>query len=65
MKTGLKFGVNFNGSKGYLDHIEIISEGPQTTGKNYLSRSDFLSAEKKVFSVFYLPDKGVLIEFKH
>ena len=26
-KTGQKFNINFNGSKGYLNNIEITSEG--------------------------------------
>ena len=65
-KTGNKFSVNFNGSKGYLSHIEIIAEGVQKKRNNILwvermHNSDG-SLMDKTIKIFFSSEMGVRIE---
>lgn len=54
-KTGLKFSVHFNGSKGYLDNIEISCElsSPARTP---------IQAEGKEICLFHDYAKGLLLK---
>lgn len=64
-RTGNKFQVTFNGSKGYLSHIEISSEGKQDERNNIiwvsLLRNKDGSLKSKTISIFY-SDAGIRVE---
>jgi len=67
-KTGNKFSVIFNGSKGYLDNIEFVCEGKQKDGINYI-HIDSIRNQKglpinKMVSVYHSEENGVRIEVK-
>lgn len=61
-KTENKFSLTFNGSKGYLDNIEISCEGYQTAN-NRISCVDIFNknggVKKKVINVFFSEANGV------
>lgn len=63
-KTGNKFSVVFNGSKGYLDNIEIICEGWQKEN----NRIDLFKLTNKngtlrnvVVNIFHSHENGVRV----
>lgn len=63
-ETGNKFSVNFNGSKGYLDNIEISCEGVQKEN-NRINVNEFRNKnrtfKKKQVNVYYSEENGVRI----
>lgn len=64
-KTGNKFSVNFNGSKGYLSNVEIIAEGTQKERNNFIliEQIDFRNAKRKKLkaSIYHSDQNGVRI----
>ncbi len=64
-KTGAKFSVEFNGSKGYLNHITISCEGSQTAD-NTICFDKWTTKQgalrKKVVSIYHSQEHGVRIE---
>lgn len=62
-KTGNKFSISFNGSKGYLDHIEIYCEGFQQDDDNRIDWYDLFnrdgSFKKKILNVYHSEKNGV------
>lgn len=60
--TGNKFWVHFNGSKGYLDHLEISCEGVQGKEKR-ISMLHIVNKngtiKKKMLNIFYSDKYGV------
>ena len=62
-KTGQKFSVNFNGSKGYLHNVEITCEGKQSTDfNNRVYHPEFSDTINKTLRVYYDKQKGVKVE---
>lgn len=63
--TGNKFHVSFNGSKGYLSHIEIGCEGRQSDGENIIwmngLRTQRGQLRSKMVSIYYSEEKGVRV----
>lgn len=57
-ETGRKFSVNFNGSKGYLDHIEIWCES-QKGYKNRIDKFDLVNPNGKFVTVHFSKENGV------
>lgn len=66
-KTGNKFSVELNGSKGYLSHLEITCEGYQTFGLNRIFCDDFYTKKghvrKREISIFYSDHNGIRLKF--
>jgi len=66
MKTGRKFSVIFNGSKGYLSNIEITCEGFQTVGDNVIcienQRTKKGGLKSKMVSIYHSNENGVRID---
>lgn len=65
-RTGNKFSVNFNGSKGYLSHIEITAEGRQEK-RNNIIWVERLTLKKgrlmsKMITLFYSDENGVRVD---
>lgn len=64
-KTGNKFSVNFNGSKGYLDNIEIVSEGVQKDNDNIIPIQDYLTQKgtlkSRIIQIWHEDESGVII----
>lgn len=64
-KTGNKFFVNFNGSKGYLSNIEISCEGRQKERNNVIWVEGLRTKEgllkSKMVEVFHSEENGVRI----
>ncbi len=65
-KTGNKFSLCFNGSKGYLDNITIKCEGIQQAD-NRINRNDIFTQKRgirsKIVNVFHSEQLGVRISF--
>lgn len=65
-KTGNKFSIHINGSKGYLHNIEIDAEGTQVEN-NRISCNDIFKkgfyVKKKTLNVFHSESKGVRLCF--
>ena len=63
--TGMKFSITFNGSKGYLDNIEISCEGKQKSTNNIIQTVEFITEEGKLedktICVFYSEEEGVTV----
>jgi hypothetical protein len=63
-KTGNKFSVIFNGSKGYLDNIEIACEGNQTE-ENRLFVENLRNKDGRLKSImvnlFYSDKNGIRV----
>lgn len=63
-KTGLKFGIYFSGSKGYLDHISIDCELNQSE-TNRIDSSEIFnkdgSVKKKKINVYHSKQKGIRV----
>ena len=65
-RTGNKFSVEFNGSKGYLSHVEISCEGRQVKRNNIiwiekLRDENGVLPSKKV-GIWYSDENGVRIQ---
>jgi hypothetical protein len=64
--TGSKFSVNFNGSKGYLSHIEITAEGTQTKRNNIIwverLKTKNGSLMSRMVGIFYSDEDGVRVQ---
>ena len=64
-ETGDKFSINFNGSKGYLDNVEIVSEGAQMFGTNRISLMNFMTKKgtlmNKNIKIFHSEELGVVV----
>ena len=64
-KTGNKFQVNFNGSKGYLSHVEISCEGRQEKRNNIIwierMKTKKGTLMSKMISIFY-SEAGIRVE---
>lgn len=61
-KTGNKFTVAFNGSKGYLSNIEISCEGYQTANNKIFIERLFLengSLKNVIVYMFYSEKSGI------
>lgn len=61
-KTGNKFRVSFNGSKGYLDNFEISCEGYQNAYNRIsfdIARNDNGTLKKRIVNVFYSDQNGI------
>lgn len=56
--TGNKFSINFNGSKGYLDNIEISCEGVQKSSTNRIDIHNI----KMAYSIYHSEEVGVIIK---
>jgi len=68
-KTDNKFHVVFNGSKGYLDSIEIGCEGIQPKNREnfidiYSYRAKCGKLMNKMVSIYHSEEKGVRVEIK-
>lgn len=64
-KTGNKFSVNLNGSKGYLSNIEIACEGTQKERDNVIW-VEMLKTKKgtlrnKTVEIYHSEEKGVRV----
>lgn len=66
--TGNKFNVNFNGSKGYLSHVEIFCEGFQTERNNIIWIENLKTKQGKLRSknveIFHSRDNGISVLVK-
>ena len=63
-KTGNKFTVAFNGSKGYLSNIEIICEGKQEAENRILVeslRNKNRSLKSILVNIFHSDENGVRV----
>lgn len=61
-ETGNKFSVAFNGSKGYLDNIEISCEGYQKADNRltlYHLRNKNRSLKSVMVNIFYSDENGI------
>lgn len=61
-KTGEKFTVAFNGSKGYLSNVEISCEGKQTANNRIFVEQHFTEDgldKNKTIELFYSRANGV------
>jgi len=65
-KTGNKFSVQVNGSKGYLNDITISCEGTQKSGANVIGIADLFTEDGRIkdeiVSIFHSDENGVRIE---
>ena len=64
-KTGNKFSVVFNGSKGYISNIEIYCEGVQKESNRIFVeslRNKNNSLKSVMVTIFYSKDKGVRVQ---
>ena len=65
-KTGNKFSVAFNGSKGYLSNIEISCEGVQPERNNVIWVENLRNQKGgfivKMVLIYHSPKTGVRIE---
>lgn len=65
-KTGNKFSVCFNGSKGYISNIEIFCEGTQKERNNLIwvenLRCKNGQLKSKMISIFHSEEDGITIE---
>jgi hypothetical protein len=63
-KTGNKFSINFNGSKGYFHNITFECEGFQNE-KNRLSCDEVFTKKygirKKLLNVFWSEENGIRV----
>ena len=61
--TGNKLSISFNGSKGYLDNIELMCEGNQEDETNIIYLRDIRlknnRISKKNISIFYSYENGI------
>ncbi len=61
-----KFSVSFNGSKGYLSHIEISAEGYQTKRNNIIwverLKTKNGSLMSRMVEIFYSDEDGVRVQ---
>lgn len=66
-KTGQKFSINFNGSKGYLDNIEITSEGDNLSENSieYALLVQTPNYNTIGIHIYYSRDKGVRVEVEN
>lgn len=65
--TGKKASVNFNGSKGYLDHVEIMTEDFDYS-KNHENRINIILLKSSEFLKYgfigiCMTEKGIVLEF--
>lgn len=60
LKTGCKFSIVFNGSKGYLSNLQVICEGVQKEENRIF---DFfnknMSVKKKVVNIYHSHANGI------
>lgn len=65
-KTGNKFRVEINGSKGYMSHIEIACEGTQKERNNIIWANDLFTEKgriaNKTVSIYHSNKNGVRVE---
>ena len=65
--TGNKISIIFNGSKGYLDNIELSCEGNQKEGINIINLYDITlkrnQISKKQINIFYSNEEGIRISY--
>ncbi|MCA4781473.1 hypothetical protein IF125_04245 [Empedobacter stercoris] len=63
--TGNKISIIFNGSKGYLDNIELSCEGNQKEGTNIINLYDITlkrnQISKKQINIFYSEENGIRV----
>jgi hypothetical protein len=66
-ETGQKFSINFNGSKGYLDHIEITSEGDNLSHNKieYAMLVQTPNYNTIGITIYHSKEKGVRIEIEN
>ncbi len=68
-KTGNKFMVNFNGSKGYLSNIEISCEGKQGKRNNIIwvekLKNEKGKLENILVDIFYSQGNGISVQLEH
>ena len=64
--TGNKFSVNFNGSRGYLSHVEITAEGTQAKRNNIIwiekLKTKNGSLMSRMVGIFYSDENGVRVQ---
>jgi hypothetical protein len=64
--TGNKFSIDFNGSKGYLSHIEISCEGSQKERNNIIWIEDLRTKKgtlkSKSVKIYHSEINGIRIE---
>lgn len=64
-RTGNKFGVNFNGSKGYLSNIEIWCEGTQKLRNNVIWIEKLIDQNGKILNktleIYHSEENGVRV----
>ncbi|MFV0195190.1 hypothetical protein OBJ93_06865 [Empedobacter falsenii] len=65
--TGNKLSIIFNGSKGYLDNIELSCEGNQKQGTNIINLYDITlkrnQISKKQINIFHSNEEGIRISY--
>jgi len=65
-RTGCKFWITFQGSKGYLSNIQIDCEGTQKERNNRIwvenLRNEDRSLMSKVVSIYHSDQHGIIIE---
>ncbi len=65
-KTGNKFSVEFNGSKGYLSNITISCEGHQKENNNIIWVENLMTTKgalkKKTVSIYHSHENGVRVD---
>ncbi len=66
--TGNKFSVDFNGSKGYLSHVQISCEGFQKERNNIIWIEDLKNKQGKLRSrnveIFHSTENGIRVSVK-
>jgi len=64
-KTGNKFSVEFNGSKGYLSNIEISCEGTQKERNNVIWVENLTtkkgSLKSKMVEIYHSEENGIRV----
>lgn len=64
--TGNKFSVDFNGSKGYLSHVEISCEGFQKERNNIIwieeLRTKNGALRSKMVKIYHSNENGIRVE---
>jgi len=62
-ETGNKFSVEFHGSKGYLSHLEISSEGNKPNGSNRIFLIDYYKKngilKEVMLNIYYSDENGI------
>ena len=67
-KTGLKFHMTFNGSKGYLSNITIgceLNQNPELNQRimiESLENKDGSLMKRKTVEIYHSPENGVRVE---